>query len=195
MSEVHDDNVQHSLVGGGVLRYFATNPVAANLLMAILLVGGFVAAYGITAQSFPTIDLGTINVTVPSPGATPSEVEESITRRIEEAVIGIDGVKRVTSRAYENSGAVSIELKTSADKAKVRDDVETAIERLADFPPERAEEPDIVRLEKLPQHHDQKWAAGFRPGVFVSGADSRFAPGSLGRHGRAYRLFWRVSLF
>jgi len=134
---------------GGVLAYFAANPVAANLMMVVMLLGGFVAASGITAQSFPTINLGTINVTVPYPGATPSEVEEGITRRVEEAVLGIDGVKRVTSRAYENSGAVSIELKEFVDQKKVRDDVETAIERIADFPPEQAEEPDIVVVETV----------------------------------------------
>ena len=133
----------------GILEYFASNPVAANLIMAIMLIGGFVAASAITAQSFPTLNLGQINITVPYPGATPSEVEESITRRIEEAVLGIDGVKRVTSRAYENTGAVSVELKDFADQMKARDDIETAVERLSDFPPERAEEPDIVRLETV----------------------------------------------
>ena len=82
-----------------ILDYFAANPVAANLIMLIMLVGGFIAASSLTAQSFPTINLGQINITVPYPGATPSEVEESITRRIEEAGLGVDGVKRVTSRA------------------------------------------------------------------------------------------------
>ena len=114
-----------------------------------MLIGGFVAASSITSQTFPTLDLGQVNITVPYPGATPSEVEESITRRIEEAVIGIDGVKRVTSRAYENSGAVSVELKDFVDQSKVRDDIEMAVERLSDFPPRRAEEPDIVRLETV----------------------------------------------
>ena len=136
---------------GGLIAYFAANPVAANLLMVVMLLGGFVAASGITAQTFPTINLGTINVTVPYPGATPSEVEESITRRVEEAVLGIDGVKRVTSRAYENTGSVSIELKDYVDQSKVRDDVETAVERLANFPPQRAEQPDIVQVETVGQ--------------------------------------------
>ena len=132
-----------------ILEYFAANPVAANLMMCILLIGGFISVSSITSQSFPTLSLGQINVTVPYPGATPSEVEESITRRIEEAVLGIDGVKRVTSRAYENSGAVSIELKDFVDEMKVKDDIEMAVERLADFPPERAEEPNIVLLETV----------------------------------------------
>ncbi|MEM7077394.1 MAG: efflux RND transporter permease subunit [Pseudomonadota bacterium] len=135
--------------GRSVIAYFVANPVAANLLMVVLLVGGFIAASGLTAQSFPTLNLGTISVTVPYPGATPSEVEEAITRRIEEAVLGIDGVKRVTSRAYENTGAVSIELKEFVDQAKVRDDVESAIDRLANFPPARAEAPDIAQVETI----------------------------------------------
>ena len=134
---------------GRFQEYFAGNPVAANVLMLVMLIGGFVSASSITSQTFPTLDLGQINITVPYPGATPSEVEESITRRIEEAVIGIDGVKRVTSRAYENSGAVSVELKDSVDQTKVRDDIEMAVERLTDFPPRRAEEPDIVSLETV----------------------------------------------
>ena len=134
---------------GRFQEYFAGNPVAANVLMLVMLIGGFVSASSITSQTFPTLDLGQINITVPYPGATPSEVEESITRRIEEAVIGIDGVKRVTSRAYENSGAVSVELKDAVDQTKVRDDIEMAVERLTDFPPRRAEEPDIVRLETV----------------------------------------------
>ena len=94
-------DTQSDFSANGILDYFAANPVAANLMMIIMLFGGFIAASSLTAQSFPTINLGQINITVPYPGATPSEVEESITRRIEEAVLGIDGVKRVTSRAYD----------------------------------------------------------------------------------------------
>ena len=86
---------------------------------------------------------------MPYPGATPSEVEESITRRVEESVLGIDGVQRVTSRASENVGTVTIELKDFVDAAQVRDDVEAAVERLADFPPEEAEQPEVERADTV----------------------------------------------
>ena len=79
----------------GILDYFAANPVAANLMMFIMLLGGFIAASSLTAQSFPTINLGQINITVPYPGATPSEGDVSLTRRIVDAVLGIDGVAPV----------------------------------------------------------------------------------------------------
>ncbi|MEM9842969.1 MAG: efflux RND transporter permease subunit, partial [Pseudomonadota bacterium] len=125
--------------GGGLIGWFVRNPVAANLLMVLLLVGGLIMAGNLRTQVFPTLEPGIVTVTVPYPGATPAEVEEGVTRRVEEAVLGIDGVKRVTSTAAENVGTVTIELADFADEIIVKDDVQTAVERLVDFPPENAE--------------------------------------------------------
>ncbi|GAB5458246.1 MAG: efflux RND transporter permease subunit [Henriciella sp.] len=133
--------------GGGLIGWFVRNPVAANLLMVVLLIGGMMAAGNLRTQVFPTIQPGIVTVSVPYPGATPAEVEEGITRRIEEAVLGIDGVKRVSSTASENIGNITIELADFADGNTVKDDVQSAIERLADFPPENAER-ETVSLPK-----------------------------------------------
>jgi multidrug efflux pump subunit AcrB len=128
----------------GVVAWFAANPVAANLLMAVFLVGGLVQGFGLSAQLFPTINPGVVTITTAYPGATPSEVADGITRRVEEAVIGIDGVDRVLSSARENVGTVTVELKDGVNALTVRNDLETAVDRLADFPPVDAEQPDIV---------------------------------------------------
>ena len=112
--------------------------------MLLLLIGGALSATNLRSQVFPTISPGTVVVTIPFPGATPAEVEEGITRRVEEAVLGIDGVKRVTSTASENVGVVTIETNDFADRQLVKDDVESAVERLSDFPPENAEKPVVV---------------------------------------------------
>jgi multidrug efflux pump subunit AcrB len=134
----------HHYVKSGPVLWFIRNPVAANLLMVVLLVGGALTASRMQSQVFPTISPGTVNVTVPFPGATPAEVEESITRRVEEAVLGIDGVKRVISTASENLGVVTIETNDFVDRQLVKDDVESAVDRLSDFPPENAEKPVVV---------------------------------------------------
>ena len=60
-------------VSGGILEFFTRNAVAANLMMALLLLGGYLAARSLTAQVFPTIDPGVLTVSVAYPGATPSE--------------------------------------------------------------------------------------------------------------------------
>ena len=119
----------------GLVPYFAHNPVAANLLMTLMLAGGLLAGLQLTSQVFPTVDPGVVTVSVPYPGATPTEVEEGITRRVEEAVFGIDGVDRVQSSATENMGTITIELKDFVDEKRVRDDVQAAVDRLADFHP------------------------------------------------------------
>ena len=129
---------------GGLIGWFVRNPVAANLLMLVLLVGGAVSASNLRSQVFPTITPGTVVVTVPYPGATPAEVEEGITRRVEEAVLGIDGVKRVSSTASENVGTITIETSDFADRQTVKDDVESAVDRISRFPPENAEQPIVA---------------------------------------------------
>ena len=133
-----------------MISWFIRNPVAANLLMLVLLVGGALSAANLRSQVFPTISPGTVIVTVPFPGATPAEVEEAVTRRVEEAVLGIDGVKRVNSTASENVGRIVIETRDFADLDRVKDDVEAAVDRLSDFPPENAEKPVVVAPMPLP---------------------------------------------
>ena len=143
------DQIRNQANDRSPLGFFARNTVAANLLMAIILVGGFWSATNLNTQLFPTIKPGSISVSVPYPGATPSEVEEGITRRVEEAVSGIEGVYRVNSFAVENSGSVTIELKDFADEDEVLEDVKSAVDRIVDFPPEEAEEPNIVIDESV----------------------------------------------
>jgi multidrug efflux pump subunit AcrB len=128
----------------GLINWFICNPVAANLLMVVLLVGGALSAFSLQRQVFPTISPGTVTVTVAFPGATPAEVEDGITRRVEEAVLGIDGVKHVNSTASENIGRITVETGDFADLQLVKDDIEAAVDGLSDFPPENAEKAVVV---------------------------------------------------
>ncbi|TGY90403.1 efflux RND transporter permease subunit [Marinicauda algicola] len=129
--------------GAGLIGWFVRNPVAANLLMLLFLLGGAFTAATMRTEVFPTLSPDVIQVAVIYPGATPEEVEESITRRIEEAVLGLEGVDRVRSVASEGRGTVTVELLDFADTQTVKDDVETAVDSLLDFPPEDAEEPQV----------------------------------------------------
>lgn len=129
--------------GRGLVAWFANNPVAANLLMVLFIIGGGLTAALIPTEVFPTLSPRSVQVSVIYPGATPGDVEESITRRVEEAVLGLDGVDRVRSIASEGRGTVTVELADFADAQVVKDDVETAVNALIDFPPENAEQAQI----------------------------------------------------
>ncbi len=132
----------------GIIAYFAGNPVAANLLMLAIFVVGIVSGSQVAIQDLPDVDFRTVTVTVSSPGASPIEVEEDIVRRIEESVIGFQGVDRVVSRSVEGLGWVDIELTTFANADKVLDDVKQAVDSIENFPPANAELPE-VELKKL----------------------------------------------
>ena len=127
----------------GLIGYFAENPVAANLLMAVFVVGGIASGFGLAVQNFPEIDLRAIFVTVRSPGSSSQEVEQDINRRVEESVIGLAGVERVVTTANEGWGSTQIELATFADKNTVLNDVRNAVDAIENFPPLNAERAEI----------------------------------------------------
>ena len=127
----------------GVVAWFAQNSVAANVLMAALFVGGLLTLGSTNSEVFPQIDPRTVTVSVGYPGATPDEIVNSVTQRVDVAVMGLEGVDRVSSTATEGSGVVTVELKDFADAQTVKDDIQSAIDKLEAFPPDDADTPEI----------------------------------------------------
>lgn len=137
---------------GGIMSLvaqFLRNPVMTNLLMVFFIFGGLMTALTMRSEVFPTVSVGTITVSVTYPGATPLEVEDSVTRRVEEAVLSITGVERVRSNAFENRARIVLELEDFVDAYQVKDEVEAAVDGLIDFPPQNAEQPVIAVTESL----------------------------------------------
>ena len=124
----------------GVISWMARNSVASNLLMFSLILGGLIFSGKVKKEVFPEFTIDIITVTVPYPGASPEEVESGITMIVEEAVRGIDGVKRVKSTSGEGGGSVVIELLDGADSSLAYSDVKAAVDRIINFP-EEAERP------------------------------------------------------
>ncbi len=128
------------------IAWFAENGVAANLLMALFVVGGLLSLYfAIPIRTFPDIDVDMISVAVVYPGAAPEEVEEGVCVRIEEEIDGIDGIDRVTSSSSEGACGVTIELYQGADGARVLSDVKNRVDAIDSFP-EEAEKPIISEV-------------------------------------------------
>lgn len=126
----------------GAIAWMARNPVAANLLMLLFLVGGVVMGLRVKQEVFPDFALDIVNVSVPYPGASPEEVESGVVIAVEEAVRGITGVDRVTSVAREGSAQVMVELTIDSDPDKLLSDVKNSVDRITSFPKE-AERPII----------------------------------------------------
>ncbi|MCF8307447.1 MAG: efflux RND transporter permease subunit [Bacteroidales bacterium] len=131
--------------GKGPIAYMARNAIAANLLMIILIGGGLYTTYNIQKEVFPQFQLDMVEVTVVYPGAAPAEVEQGILLPVEEAIRGVQGIKEVTSTAYEGYGQISIELVVGTNRMKAFQDIDQAVNRIRTFP-DNIEEPE-VRLQ------------------------------------------------
>jgi multidrug efflux pump subunit AcrB len=134
----------------GVLAWFAQNHVAANLLMLMIIVGGIISLLTNIVEMFPQMSVDVISIQVPYLGATPAESEEGVCLRVEEAVAGLDGVKRIRSVGMEGMGFVMVEIEDFADNSEVLDDVKAAVDRIITFPKE-TEEP-IIKEETIRNH-------------------------------------------
>jgi len=131
--------------GKGPVAWMAGNSVAANLLMLLLLVGGFIWGLNIKQEIFPEFDLDSISITVAYPGASPEEVEHGIILAVEEAVQGLDGVDEVRSSAGEGVGVVTVDMLTGGDLERLFNDIQKEVDRITSFPVE-AEKPQVVLM-------------------------------------------------
>ena len=128
-----------------VIASFARNTVFANILLVLIfLVGGF-AIKNMVRENFPEFELDMITITVPFPGADPEEVEEGISRKIEEAVESVEGIKLLTTYSSENAGTALIEVKEGFSGNQVLDRLKTKIDAISTFPLD-AEKPIVTDL-------------------------------------------------
>ncbi len=126
----------------GPIGWMASNPVAANLFMLVLVVGGILFAFSIKREVFPEIDMDMVTVVVAYPGASPQEVEEGVVLAIEDEISSLDGIKKINSISVEGLGTVIAELLINANADRTLNDVKSAVDRITSFPQD-AERPVI----------------------------------------------------
>ena len=119
-----------------IIDWFVHNPVAANLMMLILVTSGLLALPNIHQEEFPNIEVDAVRVKIPYLGAAPEEVESSVCVRVEEAVEGTEGVDRIRSVASEGFCSVVIELVEGVDNNKVANDIKSKVDAIDSFPAE-----------------------------------------------------------
>ena len=126
----------------GPLTYMAKHRVAANLLMGFVILGGFVALGTLVVEVFPEFSLDRISISVPYPGATPDDIEESILLKIEEQLESVTGIDEMTSTAAEGMGSVQLQLELGEDVSATLDVVQAELDQIITFPVD-AERPEI----------------------------------------------------
>ena len=127
-------------------RISIDNPVFATMMMAALLVLGLFSYSRLPVEQFPDVTFPVVVISTDYPGASPENVEEEVSRKIEEAVNTISGIKTLSSRSYEGLSVVVVQFDLAIDAKAAANDVREKIAVLR--PTFRAEikEPKISRF-------------------------------------------------
>lgn len=123
------------------------NPIPPSILFILLTVWGIMSLSQLGIEEEPNIDLPWVSVGVSMSGAAPVEIEQQITRQVEDAVASVANVKHIrswVSSGYSNT-AIEFELGTNADRAT--NDVREAVNQIRSYLPKGIYEPTITREE------------------------------------------------
>ena len=131
-----------------LIKYFVKYPVSANVIMLLIIIFGCMGLFNLRKTFFPERTAKIIIVDAVFPGASPLEIEQMVTLKIEDNIDGITGIKRITSKSLENTSSVIVEIENNADNQVVTQDIKNAIDRINSFPDDM-ESPSISLMEDL----------------------------------------------
>ncbi len=116
------------------IAWFAENQVAANLVMVLIIVAGLLSLQNTRKELIPNISLDMVSISVAYPGASPEEVEKSICIRVEESIFDIEGIRKLVSRAAENTCNVTADIEPGYETREVMDEIKSRVDTISTFP-------------------------------------------------------------
>lgn len=122
-------------------------PVFTAMLAVAILVLGLMGFRRLGSDLFPDVSFPAIAVTVPYPGASPSEVESLVIRPLEDSVVSLNGIDRVRSFSREGSGQLIVMFQLGVDVAEAASEVRERISQVRYRLPEETREPIIQRFD------------------------------------------------
>jgi multidrug efflux pump subunit AcrB len=117
-----------------IIERFVEYPVYANLIIVIVIIAGALSLANMRKSFFPETESRFLSVSVFYPGASPVEMEEGVTSRIEEAIRGLIGIKEITSTSVENTATVSIETTGEYPINEILQEVKNAVDGISSLP-------------------------------------------------------------
>ncbi len=125
-------------------------PLPAILGFVLLMAAGFYGFRQLPITDFANFDNSNISVSVGYSGATPSQMEVEVTRKIEDAVASITGIEHVTSNVSRGNSNTNIEFAEDIDIQVAMDDVRDAVSRVRSSLPQDINEPNVSRMTVSP---------------------------------------------
>jgi len=133
----------------GVIAWFVRNPVAANILMFAIIGFGLYAVFKkVPLETFPAFEADVVNITVVYSGATPQEIEQGISTRIEDAIADLPGIERIYSDSAEGRALIRADIHARYNTVNVLNEIKSRIDGISAFP-EGAERPVVEQLIRI----------------------------------------------
>ena len=135
---------------GGIIGWFAVNPVAANLLLVSIIVLGLLSLNTIRKEAFPSLEPSEITISVNYDSGDAKQAEEGIAIKIEDALETVPGIKRITSTSSASGSTVMVEKRSDYDLDTLLADIKTNVDAINNFPGD-AEKP-VIDKARMQDH-------------------------------------------
>ena len=132
-----------------LISWFARNPVAANLLMAAIIIAGLYSAWRvIPLEVFPSFETDTIEISVAYPSAAPEDIERGVVEPIEQALRDLDRVDSIVARVSEGNAVIVLDLQEGSDKYQLLQDARNRIDTIDNLPDD-SDEPLLTLPQRI----------------------------------------------
>ena len=129
-------------------RFFIKRHTFALLLTVMITILGLITLPNIQRDTFPKADLDELVITTRYPGASPADIEQKITNKIEDSIKSIDGIKKFTSFSIENSSLINVVLEPDiSDPDDVKQRIREAIDGIVSFPSDLDDDPTVIEID------------------------------------------------
>ena len=130
-----------------MIRFIASHPTVANILMIALIVIGLFALPNLNRETFPEFELERIQISVANSGSTAEEMEESVGQPIEDALAGIKHIDEIRATFQEGMASIVVDMADGGDLQTFLDDIRTEVDAITTLPSE-ANDPLIQILNR-----------------------------------------------
>ena len=127
-----------------LVALFVKYKILANILIAITVIFGLISLLNTNLSFFPESKPRNISIQVTYPGASPQEMEEGVTLKVEEAIHNIVGIDEIISTSSENFATINIVTLKGYDIDEIYTEIKNAVDRINSFP-QGAERPIIFK--------------------------------------------------
>ena len=122
------------------------NPTPGILLFVLLTLAGLMGFSAMRVQNFPDVDLSTVTVTASLPGASPSQLETDVARKIENSLAAVQGVKHINTTLTDGTAIIAVEFRLEKPMRDAMDDVRDAVARVRGDLPSDLRDPVIQKI-------------------------------------------------